>query len=500
MATPFVFGAPTVSTTPSGPLFGNAPKLSFAAPSAAPSTTSAPGLFGTTTTSSAPATSLFGSPSVTKTTAASGAGGTLFTGPTASASAPSLSVFGSATTSSGLLGSTAAASTAAAGGGLFAQTSMTTATTSSTTSSGLGGTGNFALGGSMGSGAASGSAVGVTGLAASGNPMEGEVPKQILDLVTQLKEQVKTNKEKSDEFAMNSSDACMRIDEKLDVIKKLRVHHYSELRHAVQKVNALLKRSERDVYAGEQLARRQKEAGKNPHYGQSLAMEYLQATCAEYEKNLVELAGKLQRLEEIISQRRGDQNGSQMSKQDLMKLLERFDEIFKSVASEVYEYNQQVQDVKDAFLELRKATLPYAPNPFAKKADQERISKLARFSGADAFPSQITMMKIGELARVATPGTNPIGTTASSFGATGSLFGPKPLGTTPFSFNTTTTTGSLFKPFNAPAASTAPLFGAPKTTSTAASTAAPSFTFGNTLNSTASGTLFGGSASKPFGK
>ena len=70
----------------------------------------------------------------------------------------------------------------------------------------------------------------------------------------------------------------------------------------------LLKRGERDVYAAEQLVRRQKEAGKNPHYGQNLAMEYLQEACSEYEKNLVELAGRLQRLEEVVTQRMGDQN------------------------------------------------------------------------------------------------------------------------------------------------------------------------------------------------
>ncbi|VDD86150.1 unnamed protein product, partial [Enterobius vermicularis] len=390
------------------------------------------------------------------------------------------------------------------GTGLFSQPSTGITSTSTVGSLGLGGTGNFSLGGTSVAGSATGNSVGVTGLAASGNPMEGEVPKQVMDLVTQLKEQIRTNKEKADEFAMDSSDACIHIDEKLDVVKRLQVQYCSELRRAVKKVNVLLKKGERDVYAGEQLARKQKEAGKNPHYGQNVAMEYLQGACCDYETNLMDLDGKLQQIESVISQRKGEQDKPQVSKEDLTKFLECFDQIFKSVASEVYEINQQVQEAKETYLEIRKATQPFAPNPFAKRMGFEKLSNSSHFSrsdlGADAFPSQVTMMKIGELARVATPAANPLGGGSSAFGTTGSLFGSKPLGPTPFSFNTPTTSSSLFKPFSATATSSAPLFGATKTTSSTATSSVPPFAFGNTLNSTASGTLFGGSASKPFGK
>ena len=52
-----------------------------------------------------------------------------------------------------------------------------------------------------------------------------------------FREQIKINREKSDEFAMNSNDTCIRIDEKLDGIKKLEVQHGNELRHAAQKAS-----------------------------------------------------------------------------------------------------------------------------------------------------------------------------------------------------------------------------------------------------------------------
>lgn len=73
------------------------------------------------------------------------------------------------------------------GTGLFSQPSTGITSTSTVGSLGLGGTGNFSLGGTSVAGSATGNSVGVTGLAASGNPMEGEVPKQVMDLVTQLK-------------------------------------------------------------------------------------------------------------------------------------------------------------------------------------------------------------------------------------------------------------------------------------------------------------------------
>ncbi|VDM96932.1 unnamed protein product [Thelazia callipaeda] len=125
-----------------------------------------------------------------------------------------------------------------------------------------------------------------------------------------------------------------------------------------------------------------------------------------------------------------------------------------------------------------------------------------RFTGAEAFPSQVTMMKIGEMAKSSS--ASPVTSGVSGFNPSGSLFGSKTFGAPTFSFNTSNAnkTPSLFKPFSTTNTSPA-LFGS-STTSVAgplpAPTAPSSFTFGNTLNSSVSGTLFGGSASKLFGR
>uniref|UniRef100_A0A915BRG8 Nucleoporin p58/p45 n=1 Tax=Parascaris univalens TaxID=6257 RepID=A0A915BRG8_PARUN len=524
----FSFGAPSATSTPvcgGGTLFAStvAAKPLFGTASSTTSTTQATSLFGvsapTTTTTvnlfgaspakpAASTGSMFGS---TATTTSTSATGTLFgsttsksffgTTSTPSSTTTAGGLFGKPTTG-GLFGATTATSSAptAAGGGIFGSAATSIAPT------GLGGTGSFMLG-STTTGTTTSNAVGVTGAAASTNPMDGEVPKPLLDLIAQLKERIKKNRELSDEFVMNSNDTCVAMNEKLDDLKRLIVEESSDMRRSRHKANVLLEKVEHDARAAEQLQRRQKEMAKMPRYGQNQAMSYLQASCSEYEKMVAEFNETLSRVEGIISAKLNrDPNRNQITHEDLMSHLRRFDQVFKVIASDVYQCNQQVQDAKEALLEYRRRMMPYAPDPFEKKLDTvQNAIALSKFTGAEAFPSQVTMMKIGELAKAATSAQS---SAAGGFGASGSLFGSKPLGSTPFSFSTpsTGTSAPMFKLFSTPSTSTsAPLFGS-TTTSTAgvppaAPTASSSFTFGNTLNSSVSGTLFGGSASKPlFGK
>ncbi|KHN84599.1 putative nucleoporin Nup58 [Toxocara canis] len=509
-------GALLGSTTAAKPLFGattsaapttQAPTL-FGAPTA--TSTSTGGLFGTTaSTSTAPTGSLFGTNATTASTPATGtlfgstATKSLFGSTLATSSATSTGgLFGKPTTG-GLFGTTGTMAPLATSttGGIFGASaaSVTTAPTG-----GLGGSGTFTLGGAT-TGIATTTAVGVAGAAASSNPMDGEVPKPLLDLITQLKDQIKSNRELSDEFVMNSNDSCITMDGKLDDVKKKIVKETSDVRKARLKATVLLEKVERDARAAEQLQRRHKEMAKAQRYGRNHAIDYLQATCSEYETMVAKFNETLRRVEAIISDKLNrDPNKSRLTYSDLMMHLKRFDQVFKVIASDVFQCNQQVQEAKEALLEYRRKTMPYAPNPFEKKLDTvQNAVALSKFTGAEAFPSQVTMMKIGELARAATP-AQPTG-----FGTTGSMFGAKPLGATPFSFSTPSssgTTGSLFKPFSTPSTSTTtPLFGSTTASTAGAPPAAPiaasSFTFGNTLNSSVSGTLFGGSASKPlFGK
>ncbi|MFH4982082.1 hypothetical protein AB6A40_008791 [Gnathostoma spinigerum] len=518
----FSFGVPTTTTTTGTPTLGFF--------GSTPATTSTPILFGTNAAST-PATAVSSAPiSTSATTTTSGllfgsattaaaptsAVGGLFGAPSNPSTSAAPGNFGSVTSTAttGLFGVTKT-STAPATGGLFSKpvgslfgTPLSTATTSSsavfgttnTASSGLGGSGTATLSGSAGGTGTASGAVGVVGTAASANPMEGDVPKPLLDLVNQLKDKIKKNRELSDEFAMNSSDECTRIDEKLDEVKVLGVQVASDLRRARLKANNILEDCTNTLHAAEQLQRRQKDFEKNPHYGQTQVMEYLQRTCNDYEKLIVDFRATLQKLEDYINQRLSvNGNSSKLTMEGLVEHIQQFDQVFKVIASQVYQCNMQVQDVKEAFIDHRRRIAPYAPDPFRKKIDNiENAEALSRMKGSDFVPSQVTMMKLGELARSAVPTQ----IAAPGFGSSTSLFGSKPLSSTPFSFNTASNTlssGGLFKPFSSSTTSaTAPLFG--NTSTSTATTSAPSLTFGNTLNSSVSGTLFGGSASKPFGK
>ncbi|VDM43802.1 unnamed protein product [Toxocara canis] len=405
----FTFGTPSATSAPmaeAGALLGSttAAKPLFGATTSAAPTTQAPTLFGAPTATSTSTGGLFGTTASTS------------TAPTGTA------LFVNSFARGGLFGTTGTMAPLATSttGGIFGASaaSVTTAPTG-----GLGGSGTFTLGGAT-TGIATTTAVGVAGAAASSNPMDGEVPKPLLDLITQLKDQIKSNRELSDEFVMNSNDSCITMDGKLDDVKKKIVKETSDVRKARLKATVLLEKVERDARAAEQLQRRHKEMAKAQRYGRNHAIDYLQATCSEYETMVAKFNETLRRVEAIISDKLNrDPNKSRLTYSDLMMHLKRFDQVFKVIASDVFQCNQQVQEAKEALLEYRRKTMPYAPNPFEKKLDTvQNAVALSKFTGqflvfargAEAFPSQVTMMKIGELARAATP-AQPTGRFFSSF-------------------------------------------------------------------------------------
>ncbi|VDO46222.1 unnamed protein product [Brugia timori] len=358
--------------------------------------------------------------------------------------------------------------------------------------------------------------MGVAGAAASGNPLEAEVQQVVMDLFNLLRDQIKKNHELSVEFAMNSSESCLHMDEKIEELVGTRVKNVDIVRRAkgraedikkpfiiADKTLELLEKMQRDLRAAEQVRRRQKEISKNPHFGRKQAFSYLLAVCIEHENTVQEFWETLQVLQERIDAKLNKKDIT--TKQDLQKHFEHYDQTFKLICSDVYRCKMQIEDLKDAFLEYQKRNVPYAPNPFERRKSKHPEKPIGekRFTGADAFPSQITMMKIGEMAKPAS--TQQTTAAVSGFGTPGSLFGSKTFGSPAFSFNpsVTNTTTPLFKPFSSTNSAPAPLFGT-LATSIAEPAPAPatttSFTFGNTLNSSVSGTLFGGSASKPFGR
>ncbi|VDO33872.1 unnamed protein product [Onchocerca flexuosa] len=535
----FTFGTQgtTVSATPStGSLFGTVSKPLFGSSTTTVQTTGA-GLFGTPISSTVPSTTSTGEdysaqrrllvdyleyPRKPRPLQESGLIGTAGTATTSTICGPFGSTSVTATPS--LFGATPAATVAGSlfgkpTTGLFSSSAPITFTsglsgasgTSTTTAGlGLGGTGTLAT-----TGLISSNCLGIAGAGASGNPLEAEVQQVIMDLFNLLRDQIKKNHELSTEFAMNSSESCLHMDEKIEELVGTRVKNVDITRKAkgraddveksfltIHKILELLEKMQRDLRAAEQIRRRQKEISKNPHFGRKQAFSYLLTVCVEHENTVQEFWETLQLLQERIGAKLNKKDLT--TKQDLQKHFEHYDQTFKVICSDVYRFKIQIEDLKDAFLEYQNRTVPYAPNPFERRKlkQTEKPTAEKRFTGADAFPSQITMMKIGEMAKLSTTQQTA---GVSGFGTSNSLFGSKTFGTSAFSFNpsVTNTTAPLFKPFSATNSASAPLFGT-LATSTAEPASVPtttsSFTFGNTLNSSVSGTLFGGSASKPFGR
>ncbi|KAM3721631.1 Nucleoporin p58/p45 [Dirofilaria immitis] len=473
-------GTTASATSTTGSLFGAISKPLFGT-----STTTAQNTSGFVGTTGGATTSTFcgpvGSTSVTATP------GLFSATPTATVAG---SLFGKPTT--GLFSTSLPVTTASASGLFGINGTPTTAA-----GVGLGGTGTL-----MTTGLISNS-LGVAGAVASGNPLEAEVQQVVMDLFNLLREQIKKNHELSVEFAMNSSESCLHMDEKIEELVGTRVKN-ADITHKIKgKANELLDKMQRDLRAGEQIRRRQKEISKNPHFGRKQAFSYLLSVCIEHENTAREFWETLQLLHERIGAKLNKKDI--ITKQDLQKHFEHYDQTFKVICSDVYRCKIQIEDLKDAFLEYQKRNVPYALNPFQRRKSKhvEKSSAEKRFTGADAFPSQITMMKIGEMAKFSSATQQTAG--VSGFGTTGSLFGSKTSGNPAFSFNpsVTNTTVPLFKPFSATNSAPVSLFGSLATSAaepTSIPTTTSSFTFGNTLNSSVSGTLFGGSASKPFGR
>ncbi|MCP9261088.1 40S ribosomal protein S12 [Dirofilaria immitis] len=327
---------------------------------------------------------------------------------------------------------------------------------------GLGGTGTL-----MTTGLISNS-LGVAGAVASGNPLEAEVQQVVMDLFNLLREQIKKNHELSVEFAMNSSESCLHMDEKIEELVGTRVKN-ADITHKIKgKANARPTGRRADTSTAERNF-------KNPHFGRKQAFSYLLSVCIEHENTAREFWETLQLLHERIGAKLNKKDI--ITKQDLQKHFEHYDQTFKVICSDVYRCKIQIEDLKDAFLEYQKRNVPYALNPFQRRKSKhvEKSSAEKRFTGADAFPSQITMMKIGEMAKFSSATQQTAG--VSGFGTTGSLFGSKTSGNPAFSFNpsVTNTTVPLFKPFSATNSAPVSLFGS-LATSAAEPTSIPTTT------------------------
>ncbi|TKR92789.1 hypothetical protein L596_007368 [Steinernema carpocapsae] len=413
------------------------------------------------------------------------------------------SLFGGATaTTAAGAKSTASLTLGTPGGSIFS--SAPTATTSI----GLGGTTSGGLGGTANQGG-TGTGVDKAGVE---NPRDAVVEEGLQQLFSALKEKLKANQAAIVTFENESTNEPLKMDEKLNKVRTTMWDLKNQMRTLDRQLTSISEKSKVDRSIANQAAMRQSQLNKNSKYGLQQSISYMNDIVDTYEEGITNHHNALNNVESFINSRLAalhDGEDRPNVDSDLQQHCTRFEGLFRRSASKIFENDEKMKRTKADFLSARRRKYgQYTKDPF--KAAGGRIGdnkeNLPLLKADITFPSQNTLMRIGQSVPKAAPAA-----TTTGFGVTGTssgLFGaaPKPA-IAPFSFpsvgsTATSSAGSLFsKPTFATTTTAAPstsLFGA--TTSTAPSTTPAAPTFGNTLNSSLSGTLFGGSASKPFGK
>ncbi|KAK0425965.1 hypothetical protein QR680_009478 [Steinernema hermaphroditum] len=397
--------------------------------------------------------------------------------------------------------------------GLGSTGSIFSSAPASTASVGLGGTTIAGLGGNA-SQAATGARTDKSGVE---NPLDAFVEDGLQQLFNALKDKIKANQAALDTFALESTTDPLKLEEKLNTVRQNVGELKTQMTSLDRQVTTIADKSKIDRSIANQATMRQNHLTKGTKYGLEQSVHYMDSIVDTYEDTIMNHHESLNNVESFIRSRLAalDSKSEALNVESgLQQHCTRFESLFRRSASKIFENDENMKRIKADFLSVRRRKYgQYTKDPFKSAAPKNVDNKenLPLLKADQTFPSQTTLMRIGQSVPkvAAAPGTTGTGV---GFGTTGtsSLFGAPPKPTiAPFTFNTAATStvstaGSLFnKPFGAtPTTTTAAssLFGKGTTTSTATSSAPSAFPFSNTLNSSVSGTLFGGSASKPFGK
>ncbi|KAI1718062.1 zinc-finger double domain-containing protein [Ditylenchus destructor] len=341
--------------------------------------------------------------------------------------------------------------------------------------------------------------------------LEGEVHKAILDQLEVLKKTLKENRDLSNEFGINAStDTLKQMDANIKQTERL-----------LKTQQRLSDKVVRDGRMASQVTKRHEMLTKNPQYGRMQAIEYMYDIAGECEKTLVDHRETLSKLDHILKNLQDESTDSKrrITKKDLYEHIRRFDDIYSAIAAQVYIAGDEVEKVKDTFLDKRRKIYGgYASDPFEKRKDRQKIiDAFSDLRGFDAFPSQNAILSISQYmakAPVAQSGAvfgSTLGPGGLSSGGT-SLFGPTPkhpalgqaasgLGSSATPFFASNSSGSA-TPFGATTTQTSafgkpmgPAFGQPQQTSFFGSTSTPAAAplFGQTTTTSAGqqGTAFG---------
>ncbi|CAD5208873.1 unnamed protein product [Bursaphelenchus xylophilus] len=380
------------------------------------------------------------------------------------------------------------------------------------------------------------------------SPLDSEVPQQLTAAVDQIKNAIKGNNDKISEF---NATFDLEYDAKVENTKNL-VHQASRrLQTNSNEVEKLLRKSNQMLTHMKVLSRINEENRVNPSSGFQSLMDFMEQSAenlrGEIDEERVRIVGLEAPLKEYINVKEGVAVAEGISKKDMFDHIHRTVAITDDVLLRSSNIHEQVERMKKQHVDtLRRLQGRYVPSPFAsdesEEIDQFEYDPKKRMRGPNIFPSAVTLLSLAEglpKAGLQPQATSTLGGFSSTTGTTGSLFGPKPAGLGTFGTSSTPGTTSLFgpkpagtTPFGTTATSTATsstggLFGSKPSflsTSTAGTTATPSLTtgtsgtgtlfgstttpastasatpslFGSILNTSSSGTLFGGTANKPM--
>uniref|UniRef100_A0A0N4ZX75 Nucleoporin p58/p45 n=1 Tax=Parastrongyloides trichosuri TaxID=131310 RepID=A0A0N4ZX75_PARTI len=368
-----LFGT-SANTTTSGSLFGSASK-----PAATP-------LFGSTPTTTASGGSLFGS------SAAPTAGGSLF----GSTATKPTSLFGTATTtaSGSLFGTTTSTTTssgslfgsnAPVGGSLFG-------TTTTTASSGplFGSTTTTTSGGSL-FGATAGTIATNNMFAKSTailpttdtkiekpkeneNPLDGEVPKPLIEQFDLVTKKLKENQNIITEYALNSAENCLQIDGKLEIIKLMIDEEVKVMSEFDKKFTTLKESSQKDYLMAEMIHKLQDSLVNGSSVGAQECRNYIMSVVSDYTQCIENYNERIDELYRLIDGGLNNENDNIMSVEELYEELTKLDQHMKTVTYRIIQIEEGAEKLMASICK-RKPNLSYCLNENTTKNSQTSTTK-----------------------------------------------------------------------------------------------------------------------------
>uniref|UniRef100_A0AAF5CX10 Nucleoporin NSP1-like C-terminal domain-containing protein n=1 Tax=Strongyloides stercoralis TaxID=6248 RepID=A0AAF5CX10_STRER len=358
-----LFGSTTTTTATGGSLFGATTTTATGGSLFGTTTSTAGGsLFGTSTTAPATGTSLFGS----TTTATSTAGSSLF-GTTAAPTAGS-SLFGStpATGGSSLFGTTPAA-----GSSLFGTSNTTTGSTL------FGSTAKPATGSLFGStpGTANSLFSGSTAVFPTTdtkvekpkdeNPLDGEVPKPLVDQFDMLSKKLKENQNLITEYSLNSAEKCLQTDGKLESLKSMMDEERKNMIEFTNKFTTLRESSHKDYLMAEMVNKLQASLDNGTTSGAQECRNYIMSLVSEYTQCIQKYNERINEIYRLIEEALSNNEEKKITENELYENLGKFDQHMRSLSFKVSQIEDDMQSIKMAFMDSQRQKYGrFVQNPF----------------------------------------------------------------------------------------------------------------------------------------